>query len=36
MEKGGRVEGSVSKFHFRSIQISGTRFILRGGRFVMP
>jgi hypothetical protein len=25
-----RVEGRVSKFLFRSVRISGTRFILRG------
>jgi hypothetical protein len=30
-----RVEGRVSKFLFRSVRISGTRFILRG-RFVTP
>jgi hypothetical protein len=28
--KGGRVEGRVSKFLFRSVRILGTRFILRG------
>jgi hypothetical protein len=27
---GRRVEGRVSKFLFRSVRISGTRFILRG------
>jgi hypothetical protein len=31
-----RVEGRVSNFLFQSIQISGTRFILGGGRFLMP
>jgi hypothetical protein len=30
MGKRRRVEGRVSKFLFRSIRISGTRFILRG------
>jgi hypothetical protein len=30
MGKGRRVEGRISKFLFRSVQISGTRFILRG------
>jgi hypothetical protein len=28
--KGRRVEDRVSKFLFRSVRISGTRFILRG------
>jgi hypothetical protein len=32
-EKGRRVEGRVSKFLFRSIRISGTRFILRAVGF---
>jgi hypothetical protein len=29
--KGRRVEGRFSKFLFRSVRISRTRFILRGG-----
>jgi hypothetical protein len=37
MGKRRRVDGRVSKFLFRSVRISGTRFILRGrGRFVTP
>jgi hypothetical protein len=36
VEKRRRVEGGVFKFLFLSVQISRTRFILRGGRFVTP